>query len=153
MEETCKKIKALMPYKKPFLFVDEITAISDQAIEGNYRYREDEFFYEGHFPGNPVTPGVIMTETMAQIGLLGLGIYLTQTHKKMEPLNFVFSSSEVAYLKVVYPGERVVVKAEKVYFRLGKLKCQVVMRNEADEAVCRGSLSGIITDRMLKPNR
>ena len=65
-----------LPYKKPFLFVDELTDISENGIIGNYTFKESEFFYEGHFKDNPITPGVMLTETMAQIGVVCLGIYL-----------------------------------------------------------------------------
>ena len=65
-----------LPYKSSFRFVDEILSLDENGVTGNYTLRSDSFFYEDHFPGNPVTPGVIITEIMAQIGLVVLGIYL-----------------------------------------------------------------------------
>ena len=65
-----------LPYQKPFLFVDELTEVSENGVTGNYTFKERAFFYEGHFKENPITPGVILTETMAQIGVVCLGIYL-----------------------------------------------------------------------------
>ena len=65
-----------LPYQKPFLFVDALTVIAENGVTGNYKFKENEFFYEGHFKKNPITPGVILVETMAQIGLVCLGIYL-----------------------------------------------------------------------------
>ncbi len=73
-----KTIVELLPYDHPFLFVDELTAINENGSEGHYTFREDEYFYRGHFKDRPVTPGVILTECMAQIGLVCLGIYLKQ---------------------------------------------------------------------------
>ena len=70
------EIIALLPYQKPFLFVDSINDLSEKGIVGHYTFKEDEIFYEGHFKDNPITPGVILTECMAQIGLVCLGIYL-----------------------------------------------------------------------------
>src|SRR6478736_1936234 len=70
------EILAHLPYKSSFRFVDEIVSIDENNVTGNYTLRKDAFFYEDHFPGNPVTPGVIVTEIMAQIGLVVLGIYL-----------------------------------------------------------------------------
>ena len=141
-----QKIKYLLPYKAPFLLVDEITEVNDDAISGYYRLKRDEYFYAGHFPGNPVTPGVILTEIAAQIGLVSFGIYLILRGKKDETESFVpmFSSSNVDFLKPVYPGEKVVVSAKKEYFRFNKLKCQVEMQNEKGEVILKGSLSGII---------
>ncbi len=75
-------IIALLPYQKPFLFVDGIDAISEEGVTGHYTFNKDEFFYKGHFKNNPITPGVILTECMAQIGLVCLGIYLLQDELK-----------------------------------------------------------------------
>lgn len=136
-------IIANLPYGKPFLFVDEIIAINENGVHGAYTYSDNEAFYEGHFKNNPVTPGVILTETMAQIGVVCLGIYLLNdnfnTHTKI-----AFTSSEIDYLKPVFPNERVEVVSEKVYFRFGKLKCNVKMLNSMDETVCSGTISGMI---------
>ena len=71
-----KEILDLLPYTAPFLFVDELFEITQNGIKGGYTYKADEYFYTGHFKNNPVTPGVILIETMAQIGLVCLGIYL-----------------------------------------------------------------------------
>jgi 3-hydroxyacyl-[acyl-carrier-protein] dehydratase len=140
----CEEILAKMPYARPFLFVDEFTEITNEGAKGHYTYREDESFYQGHFPGNPVTPGVIMTETMAQIGLVGLGMYLTGAYKKNVMQQFVFTSSEVFFRKKVMPGETVFVESTKVYFRFKALKCKVEMKNELGEVVCHGTLSGAV---------
>ena len=86
-----------MPYSRPFLFVDEFSEITEHGAKGSYSFRKDEYFYQGHFPENPVTPGVIMTETMAQIGLVGLGMFLTGAYKKEVLQTFVFTSSEVFF--------------------------------------------------------
>ncbi len=73
-----KTIVQQLPYSRPFLFVDELTSVNENGSEGFYTFREDEYFYQGHFKNHPVTPGVILTECMAQIGLVCLGIYLVQ---------------------------------------------------------------------------
>ncbi|MDQ3230519.1 MAG: hypothetical protein M3Q07_01770, partial [Pseudobdellovibrionaceae bacterium] len=69
LDEKFSRILALVPQQKPFRFVDRIIEVDEQRIVGQYQFREDEWFYRGHFPGNPVTPGVILVECMAQIGL------------------------------------------------------------------------------------
>ncbi len=140
-------IHSLLPYRPPFLFVDEFTDLTETNAKGSYRYKEDEYFYTGHFPDQPITPGVILTETMAQIGLVGLGMFLIRAHEVQESTAFVFTSSQVDFLKPVYPGEQVFVESEKVYFRLKKLKCSVKMLNSAGEIVCQGTMSGMIIPR------
>jgi 3-hydroxyacyl-[acyl-carrier-protein] dehydratase len=74
---TAKEIVTYLPYTDPFLFVDEILEVDDEKIVGVYTYKPSLDFYKGHFKDHPVTPGVILIETMAQIGLVCLGIYLT----------------------------------------------------------------------------
>ena len=134
-------ILSKLPYQKPFLFVDELLQINENGAKGTFTFDEKLDFYKGHFKHNPITPGVILIETMAQIGLVCLGIYLTLNEDFSQ---IAFSSSEVEFLKPVYPNEKVTVISEKVYFRFGKLKCKVQMMNSKNEEVCIGTLSGII---------
>jgi 3-hydroxyacyl-[acyl-carrier-protein] dehydratase len=68
-----------VPQQDPFRFIDEILELDEEHIVGAYRFRPDEYFYRGHFPDWPVTPGVILIETMAQTGVVAFGIYLAMT--------------------------------------------------------------------------
>lgn len=131
-----------LPYSKPFLFVDEISSITENGVVGTFIFDENLDFYKGHFKNNPITPGVLLIETMAQIGLVCLGIYLSESEKKE---NIAFTSSEIEFLKPVFPNEKVTVISEKLYYRFGKLKCKVKMINENKEAICTGTLAGMIT--------
>ena len=145
---TGKEILKLLPYSPPFLFADELTEISSNGVKGNYTYRKDEYFYKGHFKKNPVTPGVILTETMAQIGVVCLGIYLLKDEIKAAALPAIaLSSAEVEFLVPVLPGEKVTVVSHKKYFRFNKLKCEVEMYNSAGKLVCSGSIAGIIAQQ------
>ena len=148
--ELAEEIRHLLPYKEPFLFVDELEEVNEDGAKGNFTFQEDMPFYAGHFPDNPITPGVILIECMAQIGLVSLGIFLSGAYQTKEHIPFAFTSSEVEFYKQVLPGEKVMVKSEKIYFRLGKLKCKVSMNNEQGETVCKGVLSGMsIRKRVL----
>ena len=135
----------LLPYKTPFLFVEELTFISKDRSEGYYTLKKDEYFYLGHFKDNPVTPGVILIEIMAQIGLVCLGIFLLEKdlNKRGRP-QIAISNSEVDFLLPVKPKERVKVVSEKIYFRFNKLKCKVLLFNEKNKLVCRGTISGML---------
>lgn len=144
---TSAEIISLLPYNKPFLFVDELGSFNEKEIEGSYTYNADLPFYQGHFKDNPVTPGVILTETMAQIGLVCMGIVMmNEEGKNVSELKVAMTSTEVEFFKPVYPGEKVTVKSSKEYFRFNKLKCYVEMFNQQEELVCRGKISGMLSD-------
>lgn len=135
-----------LPYSKPFLFVDEIIAIDENGVEGNFTFNENLDFYKGHFKDNPVTPGVILTEVMAQIGLVCLGIFLLNDKLNKKTL-IALTSIDIEFLKPVFPNEKVIVISKKVYFRFGKLKCKVIMKNEKGQEVCNGMISGMIISK------
>jgi 3-hydroxyacyl-[acyl-carrier-protein] dehydratase len=143
---TNKEIIAKLPYSKPFLFVDEILQINENGVEGTYTFDRNLDFYKGHFKDNPVTPGVILTEVMAQIGLVCLGIFLLDDSFNINA-SIVLTSTEIEFLKSVFPNEKVTVISEKVYFRFGKLKCKVIMKNEKGEEVCTAIIAGMIISK------
>ena len=109
---TKKEIISKLPYSKPFLFVDELLHIDENGVEGTYTFDENLDFYKGHFKDNPVTPGVILTEVMAQIGLVCLGIYLlNDTFNKNTSI--ALTSTDIEFLRRVFPIEKVTVISEK----------------------------------------
>jgi 3-hydroxyacyl-[acyl-carrier-protein] dehydratase len=138
-----KDVLSKLPYSKPFLFVDEIISINENGVEGTYTFDATLDFYKGHFKDNPVTPGVILTEVMAQIGVVSLGIYLLNDTFKLNT-SIALTSNDIEFLKPVFPKEKVTVFSEKIYFRFGKLKCKVMMKNEKGETVCSGTIAGMI---------
>ena len=140
------EIIAALPYSKPFLFVDELLSVDENGAEGTFTFHEGLDFYRGHFKDFPVTPGVILTETMAQIGVVCLGIFLMDdTFTKNSSI--ALTSTDIEFLKPVFPNEKVTVISEKIYFRFGKLKCKVRMQNKNKEEVCSGTIAGIITSK------
>jgi 3-hydroxyacyl-[acyl-carrier-protein] dehydratase len=136
----------LIPQQPPFLYVDEIISVDEEAITGTYTFKRDEFFYSGHFPDYPVTPGVILTECMAQIGLVCHGIYhlIQQDGENSSNYRQFFTESHATFLKPVLPEEKVTVSAKKSYFRHGKFKTKAKMTNSAGEVVCTAELSGFV---------
>src|SRR4030042_2600150 len=71
-----KKILEMVPQRPPVRFIEDILELDEDHIVGAYRFRSDEYFYRGHFPGMPITPGVILIETMAQTGVVAFGLSL-----------------------------------------------------------------------------
>ena len=140
---TKEEIIRNLPYSTPFLFVDDLVSIDENGVTGTFTFKEDLDFYKGHFKNNPITPGVILTETMAQIGLVCLGIFLVG-NDLTEESQIGLTSTDIEFLKTVFPGEKVTVISEKIYFRFNKLKCKVKMLNEQSEIICEGTIAGII---------
>lgn len=137
-----KNILSRLPYSSPFLFVDELEEVTENTVRGNYTFRENEFFYNGHFIGSPVTPGVILTECMAQIGVVCLGIFLLREEEA--GFKIALSSSHIDFYFPVFPGEKVRVTSKKIFFRFGKLKCKLTMHNATGKLVSKGEISGMI---------
>jgi len=139
-------IISLLPYEAPFLFVDRLDSLSEQGCEGSYTFKKDAYFYQGHFRGHPVTPGVLLTECMAQIGVVCLGIYLMgQSLDSLTKPQIALTSHQMDFYIPVFPGETVKVRSKKEVFRFNKLKCKVYMYNSKDELVARGHISGMLS--------
>jgi 3-hydroxyacyl-[acyl-carrier-protein] dehydratase len=146
--KTMDQVLNSVPQQYPFRFIDNILELDDEHIVGTYRFREDEFFYQGHFPDRPITPGVILIETMAQTGVVAFGLYLSMKQRQipleaMKDLMTLFTLAEgVEFTGLVKPGERVIVRGQKVYFRMGNLKMKVHLERENGETVSFGILAG-----------
>jgi 3-hydroxyacyl-[acyl-carrier-protein] dehydratase len=150
LKNNYKDILDQLPNKSSFLFVDNISLLNDDEVIGDYTLNKDAFFYEDHFAGNPITPGSVIIEIMAQIGLIVLGIqlitrasdnFIVAGKGRLFPL---LTSTDVSFYKMVLPGVKVTVISKKQYFRFGKLKCYVEMHNTSGEILAKGMFSGLI---------
>ena len=128
--------------------MDELTHISDNGVRGNYTFKKSDYFYRGHFKDYPITPGVILIEVMAQIGLVCLGIYLLrEKFSDLKKAQVTLTSSNIDFFLPVKPKQRVSVVSEKIYFRFNKLKCKVQLFNEKNQLVCKGVISGMLKNK------
>lgn len=121
------QLERYLPHRDPFLFVDDVTVLrGGQLFVGHRVFRDGDFFFAGHFPGNPVVPGVILLEAMAQCG--GAGLVKAGTFP--EGSGFALMSFERArFHRPVRPGEQVdfdieVEKTRRSVVRLG-MRCSV----------------------------
>jgi 3-hydroxyacyl-[acyl-carrier-protein] dehydratase len=138
------EVLAAIPHRPPFRFIDEIMELDDDHIVAAYRFAPDADFYRGHFPGNPITPGVLLLEAMAQAGVVAHGIFLLG-RRDAAPVGFLtlFTDATVEFTGIVRPGERVVIRGRRLLFRRRVLRSEVEMHLGDGTVVCRGTLSGM----------
>ena len=143
---TPEQVLAAIPQQEPFRFIDEILELDEDHIVSSYTFRPESDFYRGHFPGNPVTPGVILIESMAQAGIVALGIYLVSRDGGSydpEKMMTLFTDANVDFGGLVKPGDRVTIEARKVFWRRRKLRSEAEMKLDDGTVVCSGNVSGM----------
>jgi 3-hydroxyacyl-[acyl-carrier-protein] dehydratase len=143
---TPDQVLEMLPQQEPFRFVDRILEIDEDRIVATYRFRPESDFYRGHFPGDPVTPGVILLEAVAQVGVVALGIYLfalDHSRDEAERTISLFSDAEVEFSGVVPPGTEVTISARKVFWRRNKLRSKATMALADGTLVCEATISGM----------
>ena len=100
-----EEIMKLIPHRKPFLFIDtcEIIKLGKEGI-GNRIFLEDEYFFKGHFPNNPIVPGVIIVEAMAQTA----GVVVSYKLKEYKEKSVLFMSvNKAKFRKPILPNDNV----------------------------------------------
>jgi len=106
-----EEVKAAIPHREPFLFVDEIVECEGNRILCKRTFRKDEYFFAGHYPGFPVVPGVLQCEAAMQAG----AILLTRIFKDEDfagRLPVVAKMGEVRFKKMVCPGDTILMEVK-----------------------------------------
>ncbi|MDY6814560.1 MAG: 3-hydroxyacyl-ACP dehydratase FabZ [Pseudomonadota bacterium] len=126
------EILEYLPHRYPFLLVDRVTEIEKGAsIKGYKNISFNEPFFQGHFPNNPIMPGVLIIEAMAQLsGLLG---FVTVGRKPAEGVvQYLAGSSKARFKRPVLPGDRLDMEAEFIFGKRGiyKFECRALVDGE-----------------------
>ncbi len=109
-------IMEMLPHRYPFLLVDRvIKVIPDDKITALKNVTINEPFFQGHFPGKPVMPGVLIIEAMAQAG--GILAYLTAPPDKRNRLIYFMGMDRVRFRQMVFPGDQIIFEAKILKFR------------------------------------
>jgi 3-hydroxymyristoyl/3-hydroxydecanoyl-(acyl carrier protein) dehydratase len=105
---TIEDIRAILPHRPPFLFVDKVTKlVPDKSIIAERKINPDEFYFKGHFPQKPIMPGVLITDALAQTsGLLwGLSKKKQPDKHSEDPELFFLAAADMKYLSPAIPGD------------------------------------------------
>ena len=106
------KVLERIPHRPPFLFVDEIVSETADSLVARRTWREDEAFYKGHYPGTPITPGVLLCEAVFQTGALYLARSLSKEGTQAG-VPLLVKISNVRFRSPVYPGDTVTIEVTK----------------------------------------
>ena len=127
--ETISDILNILPHRYPFLLIDRITEhIGGQRICGYKNVTINEPFFQGHFPGDPIMPGVLQLEALAQLGAL----LMLRTGKTDGKLIVFAGLDNVRFRRLVIPGDRLDMECEIIKLRLpiGKSRCKAYVNGE-----------------------
>jgi 3-hydroxyacyl-[acyl-carrier-protein] dehydratase len=135
-------IEAILPHREPFLLLDEVTELEPGArVVARKLVREDEWYLSGHFPGNPIMPGVLMVEAMAQCG----AVAVLSEEENRGKLALFAGIDDVRFKRLVRPGDELelVCELERVRGPVGRGKARATVDGEL---AVRGTLLFALTD-------
>ena len=132
-----EEIEKIIPQREPFLMIDEVEEFIPGESAIAYKYvREDEWYFKGHFPGNPIMPGVLITESLAQTGAVAI---LSMEENKGK--NALFGGiDKMKFKKMVVPGDKLRLEV-KVIKRKGPIGIGEAKATVNDKVVAKGELT------------
>lgn len=131
-----EQIKEIIPYKEPFLFVDEVKEIKENEIVGSYQTSKDDYYFEGHFVDFKIMPGVLVVEGLAQLSTILLRKKIGENHKNYHFLAYDVKSCQ--FLKPIFPGDKIEFRAKllAIYdipqseIKIARIKGEAFVKNE-----------------------
>lgn len=117
-------IQKILPHRYPFLLVDRIIECTEKRVVGIKNVTINEAFFQGHFPGMPIMPGVLIIEAMAQTG----GVGALNVKENLGKLAFFMSIKEAKFRKPVVPGDQLVMEVEIVKQKMNILQARGVAK-------------------------
>ena len=137
------EIESLIPHRDPFLFLDkcEIIEIGFKGV-GYKVFKNNEYFFKGHFPNQPIVPGVILIETMAQTA----GVVVSKEFESNSDKSVLFMSvSKAKFRKPVLPNDNIVFNVERINKVKSVYKFSGTAHNK-DSKVCEAEFTAMITE-------
>ncbi len=137
---------AMMPPGLRFQFLDEIQEIDEKHVVARYRFRQDEYFYKGHFPERGITPGTILLEAMCQCGVTVHSYYLLAREmsvKQAKQFRILFTSATVEWHEQIAPDSVITMRSELLAWKRRRIRSRVKLFDESDRLAAESEISGI----------
>lgn len=143
---TAADVLGMLPRDLQFRFLDEIVEIDASHIIGRYRFRDDEFFYPGHFPEKAVTPGTILLEAMCQCGMAAQSYYLLAQEMPLamaREFRILFTGAQVEWFEPVGPGATITIRGQLIAWRRRRIRAHVKVFDEQDRLAAESHVAGM----------
>ncbi|MEZ6102118.1 MAG: 3-hydroxyacyl-ACP dehydratase FabZ family protein [Pirellulaceae bacterium] len=132
------EITAAIPHRPPMLLVDEVVELTEQRIVARKTFRAGEYFFQGHYPGKPIVPGVILCECGMQAGAILLARFVPPDSRDQVPV--ATRLNDVKFKKVIQPGDVIDMEVtlndqvSSAFFLTAKVSCQGKLATRFDFA-------------------
>jgi len=140
-----KEIKKIIPYDEPFLFVDGVEGIGENAISGFRQTSKGDYYFKGHFVDFKIMPGVLVVEALAQLSTILLRQKIGENHKNYHFL--AYGVRGVQFYKPIFPGDKIVLKDEILSLienKIAHIKGQALV---GEDLKCEARFSVAIVDK------
>ena len=121
-------IQKILPHRYPFLFVDRIIEVNENKVIGLKNVTINEPFFQGHFPGHPIMPGVLIIEAMAQVG----GVGALNLKDNIGKLAYFLSIDNAKFRKPVLPGDVLRIEVDLLKTKLSVMKVHAVAKVDGE---------------------
>jgi 3-hydroxyacyl-[acyl-carrier-protein] dehydratase len=123
-----ERIQGMLPHRYPFLLVDRVTECTpNERLVALKNITINEPFFQGHFPGHPVMPGVLIVEALAQAS--GLLVFLSTPQHSKQPLYYLVKVDKAKFMQIVVPGDQLILEVElkRMLRRMGQFACRALV--------------------------